>query len=49
MEGDGEVKEVFSGNDLRKIPYTIGCKDLAYIYSECDGSESYTCYEVNQE
>lgn len=49
MGGDGEVKEVFNGNDLRQIPYGIGCKELAYIYSECDGSESCTCYEVNQE
>ena len=49
MEGDGEVKEVFSGNDLRQIPYGIGCKELAYIYSKCDEDDVYTYYEVNEE
>lgn len=49
LEGNGDVKEVFSGDDLRQIPYNIGCKELAYIYSKCDGNDAYTYYEVNEE
>ncbi len=41
-KGTGEIKEVFHGNDLREIPYKIGCKKLIYIYSK----GSCTFYEI---
>lgn len=52
-KGDGDIVEVFRGSDLRQIPCYIGCKELAYIYTDYDGSydgieEIYTVYEVNE-
>lgn len=38
----GDTKEVFTGFDLRQVPYIYGAKGLAYIYSEDD----VTVYEV---
>lgn len=42
-EGNEDIREVFHGNDLRKVPYKIACKELAYIYSK----DNCTFYEVN--
>ena len=41
-EGNEDIREVFHGNDLRKVPYKIACKELAYIYSK----DNCTFYEV---
>ena len=42
-EGNEDIREVFHGNDLRKVPYKIARKELAYIYSK----DNCTFYEVN--
>lgn len=36
------LHQVFKGDDLRQVPYEIGCKELCYIYAA--GDEIY--YEV---
>lgn len=50
---NGDTAEMFRGNDLKQVPYPIGCKELAYIYTDYDASydgigEIYTVYEVNE-
>ena len=42
-EGNEDIREVFHGNDLRKVPYKIARKELAYIYSK----DNCTFHEVN--
>lgn len=43
-DGSGDIKEVFKGEELGNLPYWIGSKELAYIYSDGDT----TVYEVNE-
>lgn len=46
-ESTGETTEVFHGNDLKQVPYEIGCRELAYIYSGIGDNEDFcTYYEV---
>lgn len=47
---NGDIIAVYYGNDLRRIPYTIGCKELVYIYSDYSmlHGRVYTVYEVNE-
>ena len=48
-EETGSVGEIFHGSDLSQVPYSIGCKELVYIYSGIgDDSDFCTYYEVNE-